>query len=118
MNLESSYWNFRKQEFPRLFKDFHLCSETNWCNKLLAILPSGTCQPIKLQQYAKDIDSLYSSYQPSLIPEETFFLSLYLPNKETDFMIKSRDLKGVNYLRFDVEPQKHMSINKIPVALK
>ena len=47
---------------------------------------------------------VYSGYDSSLIPKETYFLALYLPNKETDYVIKSRDLQGVNFLRFNVEP--------------
>ena len=52
------------------------------------------------------------------IAKETYFAAIYLPPKELDVVIKSPDIQGVNFLRFNQPNLKHLSINTISIAEK
>lgn len=42
----------------------------------------------------------------------------FLPNKDIDFIIKHKDIPGINYLRKNQINEKHLSINKIAASEK
>jgi len=99
-SLKPTYWEDR-QALTAGRKPFNVEEINGWYQKVAQHLPQDASLPISLQAYGQEIESQYWTGPTRWedIAKDTYICALYLPKKEIDFIIKHKDLPGINYLR-------------------
>jgi hypothetical protein len=65
-----------------------------WGNKIVKMLPAKTSYPINIQKYAAEVEKIYKNVNTRIkeMGEQTFICATFLPDKDIDFFIKSKDM--------------------------
>ena len=123
--LDLTYWQQKKSivlpnSKSTTYKLFEGAPMSQWYRKLTRLLPQSASEPIPFESLMQLASMFYkqSTNVAKDIAEDTYMCAAFLPSKDIDFIIKHKDIPGVNYLRKKQSNEKHMSINRITASEK